>query len=736
MEVPCLALKDLTSPDPGLRGGAGEDDDGRSEQKENVCMERRRATPLKSAESTVPALLRTRKGATPDLAHVTPIKHSSLGEPWTPTANLKMLISAASPDIRDREMRKVLFRPIENEKGGPGSPEAGVERVEDSNQEEEEEEEEEDGVDRKPSRKKKSLGLLCQKFLALYPDYPPAQRPIWISLDEVATGLGVERRRIYDIVNVLESLMIVGRIAKNSYTWNGRQQLEATLQELQRRGRQQGYHLQVALGSGAGGGGAHGAQGHHLRPGSNRKDKSLRIMSQKFVMLFLVSRTQTVALDTAARILIEESRDASSHSKYKTKVRRLYDIANVLTSLGLIKKVHVREERGRKPAFRWLGPVEFSPPAGAGSTVVNLAGATQPMARHASFSIAAPSVAIQRRVSSAPVSPRPEGSAPPPRPSDCSRRNTACRLRFGNGTSGGSSAAPQMEPPPTPCLAYLPSLSQPSVVMLYAALDKHDPVAEGPSSTRAPSEEGRKRRSEDEEEGGAALRKKGTPELEEGAEVRAVFDVLGHSSDEAGATMSGNNRTSPGGPAGLSGGPGGRRPVQPAHYLYIPNNTGLNGLNFLVSAGQHGAAGPPSGAPSVALPYLLLPSAALSHYPLLASSLPQQGSDAHHQLSFSLPTVLPPAHFMVGAVPCGLAAASEVSRSPPTPERGSGAATPRSPPGPPTPPTPKEATPSAPSKAFFQTPGTLGNAAPAARKRGSAQRRLDVSHAPSKRLDV
>lgn len=41
------------------------------------------------------------------------------------------------------------------------------------------------------------------------------------------------------------------------------------------------------------------------------------------------------------------------------KVRRLYDIANVLTSLCLIKKVHVTEERGRKPAFKWIGPVDF-----------------------------------------------------------------------------------------------------------------------------------------------------------------------------------------------------------------------------------------------------------------------------------------------------------------------------------------------------------------------------------------
>lgn len=42
-------------------------------------------------------------------------------------------------------------------------------------------------------------------------------------------------------------------------------------------------------------------------------------MSQKFVMLFLVSKTQTVTLDTAAKILIEEGQDESCHSKYKSK---------------------------------------------------------------------------------------------------------------------------------------------------------------------------------------------------------------------------------------------------------------------------------------------------------------------------------------------------------------------------------------------------------------------------------
>ncbi|XP_040886151.1 transcription factor E2F7 [Toxotes jaculatrix] len=806
MEVECLALKDLTSPRKSFSEGS-EENGGQSEQKENICTERRRSTPLKYVESPTPALLANRKGATPDLAHITPIKHTVLAEPWTPTANLKILISAASPDIRDREMKKVLFRPIENEKDKPASPDTVTEdtEVEDSCQFEAVDEEDE--AEKKPSRKQKSLGLLCQKFLALYPDYPPPHNPIWISLDEVATSLGVERRRIYDIVNVLESLTIVGRIAKNSYTWHGRQRLEATLEELQRMGRQQGYHLQMELAAEARPGPGReddGGDGDAGNAGGNRKDKSLRIMSQKFVMLFLVSKTQTVTLDAAAKILIEESQDSSSHSKYKTKVRRLYDIANVLTSLGLIKKVHVGEERGRKPAFKWLGPVEFNNSGNAGNTV-NVAAVTPPeatqptpvqdarkarMARHASFNITPTSVAVQRQVSSAPSSPRREPTCLPNQPLDYSRKttgnNVVCRLQFGNSSDNRPGAAmqththssssqlppstPQSTPPAPPlhpehlftsssaphCLAYLPSLSQPSLVMLYRTPDKSDQMPEGQRSPRLESEEGRKRKREEREEEETVVKKKGRSGLEECDKVRA------EPHREAGeCTQTGPARTSVNHPAGLSravdGNPGGNNnnnsssssssePIQPSHYLYVPNNAGLNSLNFFLPAGQPSAslALPSSGVPTLAVPYVLVPSTALPHYPLVASGVQQQASDSHTKLSFSLPTV-----FTVGAAPYSLAAGSEISwsptPSPSTPKQskvsGSAAGAPHSPSGPrqtftiktPEPLTPKDTTASA-SKAFFQTPGTLGSvvsAVPAVRRRGSAQRRLDVGHPPT-----
>lgn len=42
--------------------------------------------------------------------------------------------------------------------------------------------------------------------------------------------------------------------------------------------------------------------------------------------------------------------------RLKTKVRRLYDIANVLTSLGLITKIESATNSMRKPIFTYTGP--------------------------------------------------------------------------------------------------------------------------------------------------------------------------------------------------------------------------------------------------------------------------------------------------------------------------------------------------------------------------------------------
>ncbi|NWH90521.1 E2F7 factor, partial [Aegithalos caudatus] len=404
---------------------------------ENIFDRSRMApkTPIKNE----PIDLSKQKGCTPERNPVTPVKiiDRPQPDPWTPTANLKILVSAASPDMRDREKKKELFRPIENSEQSDTPDSLQYDIVDDSTVDEFEKQ--------RPSRKQKSLGLLCQKFLARYPNYPLSTEKTTISLDEVASILGVERRRIYDIVNVLESLHLVSRVAKNQYCWHGRHNLSQTLKMLQEAGELQygelmtSQHKDQDLEYKFGERKKETISSSQDRPlldfseldcssasANSRKDKSLRIMSQKFVMLFLVSKTKIVTLDIAAKILIEETQDTVDHSKFKTKVRRLYDIANVLTSLGLIKKVHVTEERGRKPAFKWIGPVEFpektdelgghSPTSGPlpgtqrGASVQYQTSATgkQRFTRHASFNSTQPCEATRRKVSSEPNSPRQE----------------------------------------------------------------------------------------------------------------------------------------------------------------------------------------------------------------------------------------------------------------------------------------------------------------------------------------
>jgi transcription factor E2F7/8 len=67
------------------------------------------------------------------------------------------------------------------------------------------------------SRKEKSLGELCRRFLGLY----GCEGRSMLYLDQCTKELCVERRRIYDIINILESFQVINRQAKNAYQWKG-----------------------------------------------------------------------------------------------------------------------------------------------------------------------------------------------------------------------------------------------------------------------------------------------------------------------------------------------------------------------------------------------------------------------------------------------------------------------------------------------------------------------------------
>jgi len=247
------------------------------------------------------------------------------------------------------------------------------------------------------NRKEKSLGLLCENFIRTYGGEEGGEGGVGlgagISLDKAAATLKVERRRIYDIINILESIVFVERKCKNTYFWYGRRFIHETLKQLQgealntwaadaarngvdesgmgggvatlrgederggssRKGEEEGGEEGARVKEEGGDGGGEGG-GKELseaeKEEEDRKEKSLGRLTQKFIELFLIGYG-VISLSGAAEKLLGANSRNMNEKGMKTKVRRLYDIANVLTSLRLINKVHVVDSR--KPSFEWAG---------------------------------------------------------------------------------------------------------------------------------------------------------------------------------------------------------------------------------------------------------------------------------------------------------------------------------------------------------------------------------------------
>lgn len=236
------------------------------------------------------------------------------------------------------------------------------------------------------SRKDKSLGLLCANFMLRYGDdgndnsncnlptfssnanavchvngatqaqqqdsaKTKSNNPLkdnGISIDEAASALCVERRRIYDIINILESIQIVSRKCKNTYYWHGTCSLPLIFAKMQVDAVKMWPEVAIKNGIYT----KDEMNEIHILPEqgissnvSMQKEKSLGKLSQEFLQLFLagfkvisLAEATEKILGDASKIGCEDSaKDADKIASWiKTKGRRLYDIANVMASIGII----------------------------------------------------------------------------------------------------------------------------------------------------------------------------------------------------------------------------------------------------------------------------------------------------------------------------------------------------------------------------------------------------------------
>lgn len=256
-------------------------------------------------------------------------------------------------------------------------------------------------------RRDTSLGALCLKFLDEYEKMQEgningsfenlassAEAPE-ISIDITSASLQVGRRRIYDIVNILESIGIVSRKCKNTYNWHGRDGIKDTFRKLQIEAITTYPEDAVRCGLVESVEDAKSIATNHMKTEQkveiekppinglelllasaehmedilpkaeknesdqlkqsrrkNTKENSLGMISQKFIQMFLLGN-ETVELSATCEKIFgkDENLSEGDYKKMiKTKIRRMYDIANVMTSLGFVRKA---TDKTQKSAFHW-----------------------------------------------------------------------------------------------------------------------------------------------------------------------------------------------------------------------------------------------------------------------------------------------------------------------------------------------------------------------------------------------
>ncbi|EPB80205.1 transcription factor E2F/dimerization partner [Ancylostoma ceylanicum] len=94
-----------------------------------------------------------------------------------------------------------------------------------------------------------------------------------------------------------------------------------------------------------------------LSPGSRKAGTKEIVGELKRLTLFPeIKNTRRVSLDVASTVLIKDPETEGFEPPSRSRCRRLYDIANVLVALGLIKKVHYLFGTKKIPLFVYCGP--------------------------------------------------------------------------------------------------------------------------------------------------------------------------------------------------------------------------------------------------------------------------------------------------------------------------------------------------------------------------------------------
>lgn len=145
--------------------------------------------------------------ATTSPMHNSPLPMTGVTGAISSNFNNNSLLSSPYPHTPDRYMesqQRLNTDPTDIMLSSPSFPQSGISSPMEFG-----------GSSSSACRYDNSLGLLTRKFVQLLKDSPNGT----IDLNEASTKLEVQKRRIYDITNVLEGIGLIEKKSKNIIQW-------------------------------------------------------------------------------------------------------------------------------------------------------------------------------------------------------------------------------------------------------------------------------------------------------------------------------------------------------------------------------------------------------------------------------------------------------------------------------------------------------------------------------------
>ena len=169
-------------------------------------------------------------------------------------------------------------------------------------------------------RDAKGLRLMSKALIRLLSNNPNKR----YTLDQICSQIQVEKRKIYDLINILTSIRMINKVSKGIYKWQGIQPIVSFLRNLPSF-----EALTIKL----------------------KQEKSLSSMCYCFLAYMKTNKQSNIEL-AAESLTVSGPQEYSQQTIcFRSKVRRLYDISKILTTVGLIENI----SQNKKPLLRWVG---------------------------------------------------------------------------------------------------------------------------------------------------------------------------------------------------------------------------------------------------------------------------------------------------------------------------------------------------------------------------------------------